>query len=459
MAEQRESIKSHLGFLMLAAGCAVGLGNVWRFPFITGNYGGGCFVVLYLFFLLLLGLPVMMMELAIGRAARRGIFGAMRDLPEKNGKIWQIPGGIAFAGNLVLMLMYTTVTGWMIAYFVKALSGDLMLLDTSAKAAEHFLDFQSQPVSNCVYMLLTTFIGALVCAMGLRNGVERITKFLMGGLFLMLGGLCVYALLLPGAKAGLQFYLLPDWSRMTSFSASEVVLAAMGQAFFTLSLGVGSIAIFGSYVDKSRSLLRESVSIIFFDTLVALLAGVVVFSACFSYEVEVSSGPGLVMVVLSSVFSHLPGGRFWGGLFFLFLSIAALTTVIAVMENLVAFLIDERKWSRVKASVFIGLLVAVGSLPCAFSGSLLKDWQIPGIGTIMDFEDWLVSENLLPLGALAIIIFCSNKFGWGWKNFLTEVNTGTGRKLPDVCKHYCRFILPVLVVIIFLAGMINRFCN
>ncbi len=454
----RETIGSRLGFIMLAAGCAIGLGNVWRFPYVTGKYGGAIFVLLYLFFLLILGFPIMVMELSLGRASRRGLYGAFRDLPEKKPSPWRIPGGIAFGGNLVLMMMYTTVSGWMLAYFYAYLAGDMAGRNTAALTGAYFDQFLASPGRMVFFMLLSVVLGSLVCAIGLRNGVERITKILMTGMFLLLLLLCSYTLTLPGAAEGMKFYLLPDWNRFSANGYWQPIAGAMAQAFFTLSLGIGSIAIFGSYTDRSQSLTQESIFIILCDTLVALLSGILVFTACFSYQVDAASGPGLVLVSLTNIFNHLTHGRILGAIFFLFLSVAAMTTVIAVFENLIAFMIDEWHFSRRKASLVNLLAVGLLSLPCALGYNLLSGIQPLGKGsTILDFEDWLISDTLLPLGAFAIVIFCCWKRGWGWDKFRAEADSGKGLKFPTCAKYYLFFVLPVLILILYCAGFYERF--
>lgn len=455
MNEKRETVSSRLGFIMLAAGSAIGLGNVWRFPYMAGSNGGGIFVLLYLVFLILLGFPVMTMELAIGRASRRTLYGAFRDLPETRPSRWRYPAAVFFSGNLILMIMYTTVTGWMLTYFVDFLTGNWSGLTTKEQLGGQFAQLLASPGKMSVYMLITVLLGSAVCAFELRKGAERVTKILMLGLFILLMGLSIHSLFLPGAATGMEFYLKPD---LNGVNWLKVISGAMSQAFFTLSLGVGSLAIFGSYVDKRNTLVSESVLIIGCDTLVALLAGVVVFAACFSYGLQVDGGPGLVLISLTGIFNHMPGGRLLGAVFFLFLSIAALTTVIAVFENLIAFMIDEWHFSRKKAALVNFLTVGILSFPCLLGYNLWKGVHpLGGRSTILDFEDWLVSDLCLPLGSLTIVIFCCWNVGWKWKAYLAEVNTGEGIRLPNWIRWYAVYILPLLILYLFSMGIYERF--
>ena len=453
---ERETIGSRFGFIMLASGSAIGLGNVWRFPYMTGANGGGLFVILYLIFLLLLGFPVMTMELAIGRASRKNLYGAFRDLPDTRPSRWKYPAGVFFTGNLILMLMYTTVTGWMLAYFMDFLTGSLSGLTTREQLGGQFAALLGNPMKMSLYMLLAVLLGSATCAFGLRRGVERITKILMTGLFVLLIGLSLYALFLPGAGEGMRFYLYPSAGK--EINILRLVSSAMAQAFFTLSLGVGSLTIFGSYIEKKHSLASESLLIIGCDTLVALLAGILVFAACFSYGIQVDGGPGLVLISLTGIFNHLPGGRFLGSVFFLFMSIAAMTTVIAVFENLMAFMMDEWHFSRKKASLVNFLTIGILSFPCLLGYNLWKQVHpLGGNSTILDFEDWLVSDLILPLGSLAIVLFCCWNIGWNWKNFLQEANIGKGIKFPAWIRWYAVCILPLLILYLFSIGIYDRF--
>lgn len=455
----RESIGSRFGFIMLAAGCAIGLGNVWRFPFMAGANGGALFVLLYVAFLILLGLPVMLMELAVGRAAQRGLYGAFRDLPETRPSRWRFAGGLMLSGNLMLMIMYTTVTGWLLSYFCDFVTGRACGLTTTAALEKHFGELLASPGRMSVFMLFASAVGFVVGICGLRAGVERVTKILMSCLFILLLGLCVHALTLPGAKSGIRFYLMPNVGNISGGNFTSAVSGAMAQAFFTLSLGVGSMTIFGSYIGKKHTLAAESLLIIGCDTVVALLSGVVIFAACFSYGIKVDSGPGLLLISLAGVFNHLPAGRFWGAVFFLFLSIAALTTVIAVFENLVAFMIDELHVSRRLAAVANFVIVSELSFPCLLGYNVLKNVHpLGGKSTILDFEDWLVSDLYLPFGALALVIFCCWR-GWAWKKFLAEVNAGEGIKIPAWTRWYMTLVLPLLIFALVVIGGCNRFCK
>ena len=455
MEKERETIGSRMGFIMLAAGCAIGLGNVWRFPYMAGINGGGLFVLCYVIFLILLGFPVMTMELAIGRASRRTLYGAFRDLPDHRPSRWRYPAAVFFSGNLLLMIMYTTVTGWMIAYFSDFLRGALIGLTEREQLEGQFSILLNSPAKMSFYMLFTVLIGSLVCASGLRSGVERVAKFLMSGLFILLFCLSVYSLALPGALEGMRFYLLPTWDGTNFFG---IISGAMAQAFFTLSLGVGSQTVFGSYIDKKHTLASESILIIACDTLVAILAGILVFSACFSYNIKVDGGPGLILISLTGIFNHLQGGRFLGALFFLFLSIASLTTVIAVFENIIAFMMDEWHFSRKKASLINFAVIGLLSFPCLLGFNLWKNVHpLGGKSSILDFEDWLVSDLCLPLGSLAIVIFCCWNISWKWKDFLAEANTGKGILFPAWIKYYLVIVLPLLIIYLFVMGIFYRF--
>ena len=456
MSAERETLSSRLGFLLLTAGCAIGLGNIWRFPFIVGKYGGALFVVFYVVFLLLMGLPMLLIELSVGRGSQRTLFGAARVLPANKKFPWVIPAGIFFSGSVVLMIFYTTVTGWMIAYAVDYLRGSMHKLTGDAIGA-HFDVLIGDPWVSGGFMLFTVITASLVCSAGLKRGVERLTKYLMGGLFLLLIILCVNSLFLPGAKAGMSFYLLPDVRELGNVDWTGLITAAMGQAFFTLSVGIGSITIFGSYIKKERTLGAEALPIIGMDTLVAFLSGVIIFPACASYNVNVSAGPGLVFISLPEVFNRMSLPFVWGSLFFLFLSAAAYTTVIAVFENLIAFMMDEWKLSRRKAALLNGVVIGLLSIPCVLGFNLWKHIQPLGKGsTILDFEDYIVSDNLLPLGGLFFILFCGLPAAWGVKNFFAEVNTGKGWKLPEWTTFYLFVILPLLIIFLFIAGFINR---
>ena len=450
---EREHLKSRLGFILLSAGCAIGIGNVWKFPYVAGQNGGGVFVLLYLACLVLLGIPVMTMEFAMGRAAQKSPVRLYQQL-EPAGSKWHLHGYVAMAGNYLLMMFYTTVAGWMLRYFVLSAVGHFEGLDAAGVSAA-FVGVLGSAPGNVGYMLAVVAAGFAVCALGLQNGLERVTKAMMTALLLIMVALAVHSLFLPGAAEGVAFYLKPDFARASKLGLGRVVLAAMNQAFFTLSLGIGAMAIFGSYIGKDRALLGESVNVAVLDTFVALTSGLIIFPACFAYGVEVDSGPQLIFITLPNIFNHLPGGRFWGSLFFVFMSFAAFSTVLAVFENLVACTIDLTGWQRRKACLFNGVLMAVLSLPCALGFNLLSGFQPLGAGsTVLDLEDCLVSNLLLPIGSLRFVLFCTLRGGWGWDRFVAEANTGRGLKVVRWMRPYMTFVLPVLIVVVFVLGLL-----
>ena len=455
--QQREKFSSRLGFILISAGCAIGLGNVYRFPIITGAYGGALFVLFYILFLLILGLPVMAMELAVGRASGRSIASSF-DVLEKSGQKWHLHKYTGMAGNYLLMMFYTTISGWMLIYFFKYLNGSILKYETAQELGEVFGSLIQSPVTMILstYAIIVLCFG--VCSLGLQKGVEKITKVMMISLFLLMMGLAIYSCTLPGAKEGLKFYLIPSLDGVRTSGLWTVISAAMGQAFFTLSLGVGGIAIFGSYIKKTHSLAGEALTIIALDTLIAIVAGIMIFPCCFSFGVDPGSGPGLIFISLPNTFAQMAGGRYWGIFFFIFLAIAAFTTVIAVFENLIAYLMDQFKFKRVTASFITGAAVALCAIPCALGFNLWSKFQPLGKGsTILDLEDFIVSQNLLPLGAFFIWFFCVTKYAWGWKNFIAESDTGQGIKFPQKSYFYIKYILPVLIAAIFIAGYIQQF--
>ena len=455
--QKRETLGTRLGFLMLAAGSAVGLGNVWRFPYIVGKYGGGMFVLLYLIFLGLLGYPVLLMELSLGKASRQGYIGAFRTLANKHRPFWVGLARLLFMGNLLLMMYYTTVTGWLFSYTHSYASGAMSSHNTSEQIASQFTGLLASPGRSTFYMLLACLLGTALCYGGLRKGVETSVKFIMCLLFALMILLSVRSLMMPGAMDGVRFYLLPNWTHFSKHPL-DTIFAAMGQALFTLSLGIGSIEIFGSYISWKKSLVKESVTIIALDTLVALSAGFIIFPACTSYQVDVSSGPSLIFVSLPHVFQNLPGGRLWATLFFLFLSMAALTTVIAVFENIIACLIDEFRMTRQKATLLTGLAVALLSLPCVFGFNLWKAIQPMGKGTgILDLEDFIVSQNILPLGSLFIVLFCTMSIGWGTQGLNATVTESRDKPLSPFILFFCRWLLPLLISLIFVLGYLDYF--
>ncbi len=454
---KRETLSSRLGFLMLSVGCAVGLGNVWRFPFVAGQYGGGFFVLLYLLFLVLLGYPVLMMELAVGRAGRANLVGSYRKLATRGKKWWTNLAKIIFVGNALLMMYYTTVSGWLLSYAKYYLTGQIAKCETPQAVENFFATHIGSPGLSVFYTILIVAVGTLLCCSGLRRGVETSAKYMMAVLFVLMFIMVIKALSMPGAGEGLKFYLVPSWERFSG-KIVETIFAAMGQAFFTLSLGVGSMEIFGSYLGWKHSLPKESVNIICLDTLVAFMAGLIIFPVCASYNVGVNSGPGLIFVSLPNVFNQMSHGHLWGLMFFVFLSLAALTTVVAVFENIIAFLMDELKMKRWLAALTTGVGLAVLSMPCTLGFNLWKDIQPLGKGTcILDLEDFLVSQNLLPLGALAMVFFCSVAAGWGPKNFFAEVEENHSWHFHPAFRWYCKWILPLIIIAIFIGGYVQFF--
>ncbi len=457
--EKRESFSSRLGFLLISAGCAIGLGNVWRFPYITGQYGGAAFVLLYLLFLVALGLPVLSMELAVGRASQKSMALSFHVLEPKGTK-WHWYSYIGFAGNYLLMMFYTVIAGWLLYYCVKTLRGDFMGLDAQQVTGE-FTQMQGDPVIMGIFMVIVVVLGMLVCAQGLRNGVERVNKVMMLCLLGLMVVLAVNSILLEGAGEGLKFYLQPNFHNLVydaegNFILGEAVFAAMGQAYFTLSLGIGAIAIFGSYIGKEHRLMGEAVRIGVLDTSVAFVAGLIIFPACSAYGVAPQSGASLVFITLPNVFNHMPMGQLWGGLFFVFLFFAALSTIIAVFENLISFCMDKWNWSR-KKGVLVNLVgVLVLSMPCVLGSNVWANVRILGMD-ISTVEDFLVSQNILPLGSLVYLLFCVSKLGWGWDNFLAEANAGQGLKFPKSIRSYVTYILPIVVLVIFVLGYISFF--
>ncbi len=454
---KRERFSSRLGFILISAGCAIGLGNVWRFPYIVGQYGGAIFVLIYLLFLVVLGAPIMTMEFAVGRASQKSCIKAFETIkPGK--KYWRYTGYFQAAGNYVLMMFYTTVGGWMISYFVKMLRGDFQGI-SSQGVAHIFNQSLQDPVLQVFWMAFVIVLAFGICSLGLQNGVEKITKVMMSSLFVIIFILVIRSLTLSGGQEGLMFYLVPNLQSIQKYGLLEVVFAAMGQAFFTLSLGIGAIAIFGSYIDKSRRLLGETMSVCTLDTLVALLSGLIIFPACFAFGVNPESGPGLVFITLPSIFNEMWLGQLWGCLFFVFMSFAAMSTIIAVFENIISIGMDLFDWSRKKAVIINLVLIFVLSLPCALGFNLLSGIQPFGAGsTIQDLEDFLVTYNFLPLGSLAYLFFCTSRYGWGFDGFLSEANSGSGIRFPGWTRIYLKFVLPCIVIFIFIQGYWTFFC-
>ena len=452
----REKFSSRFGFILISAGCAIGLGNVWRFPYVVGQYGGALFVLIYLLFLILLGAPIMTMEFAVGRASQKSAVSALTTL-KPGQKIWKGVGYFQAAGNYMLMMFYTTVGGWMLAYFLKMIKGEFNGI-TPTQVGDIFNQSLQDPFMQVFWMIVVVALGFGVCSLGLQNGVEKMTKIMMSSLFVIILILVVRAITLPGGGEGLAFYLIPNLDSIARYGVLEVIFAAMGQAFFTLSLGIGAMAIFGSYIDKDRSLMGESIQIGILDTFVALMAGLIIFPACFAYNVSPTQGVGLVFVTLPNMFNQMMGGRFWGALFFIFMTFAALSTIIAVFENILSFAMDLWGWSRKKAVLVNGIAIFVLSMPCVLGFNVWSGFQPLGAGsTIQDLEDFIISNNLLPLGSLVYLLFCVTRYGWGWDNFIKEADTGNGIKFPKWARPYLTYVLPLIVLLIFVMGYYDKF--
>ncbi len=451
---EREKFGSRMGFILLSAGCAIGIGNVWRFPYIAGMYGGGMFVLFYLFFLIAMGVPVMTMEFAVGRASRKSVIKSFTEL-EKPGHKWHLHGYLGMAGNYILMMFYTTVAGWMLYYFYQMLTGQFSGKDT-AQVADMFQGMLANPKVLTTVMVIIVVSGILVCSLGLQKGVEKITKIMMTLLLLIIVALAVRGMTLPGGMEGLKFYLLPDVQRMQDVGILETITAAMNQAFFTLSLGIGSMAIFGSYIDKSRSLLGESVNIAILDTFVALVSGLIIFPTCFAFDISPDMGPSLIFITLPNIFNNMAGGRVWGTLFFVFMTFAAFSTILAVFENIISCGMDLFHWSRQKSCLINLVALTVLSLPCVFGFNVWSAFQPLGEGSgVLDLEDFIVSNVLLPAGSLIYLLFCVTRYGWGFENYLKETNTGEGLKMPKGIRIYVTYILPVLLLFLILQGWIG----
>ena len=452
---QREQFASRLGFLLISAGCAIGLGNVWRFPYITGQYGGGAFVLLYIVFLVLFSLPILAMEFAVGRGSQKSLARAF-DVLEPKGTKWHRAKWLSLVGNYLLMMFYTTVAGWMLAYVQKSAVGTFST-STPEQVGGVFDAMLANPGELVFWMLVVVAIGLAVTAVGLQKGVERVTKVMMLALLVVMAVLAVRSVTLPGAGEGIAFYLMPDFGKLLGggiVGLGQAIYAAMGQAFFTLSLGVGSMAIFGSYIGRKFTLMGESLRIGALDTGVALLAGLIIFPACFAFGVEPGAGPGLVFVTLPSVFQQMPLGQLWCSLFFVFLSFAALSTIIAVFENIIAWSMDQWNLTRGQAVVRNGIALALLSLPCALGFNIWSGVEVPGIGNIQAVEDFILSNNILPLGALIILLFCTSKRGWGWDAFVAEADQGTGAKYPKWARGYMSRVIPILIVVVLIMGWV-----
>ena len=453
---ERERLGSRLGFILLSAGCAIGIGNVWKFPYMAGQYGGGAFVLLYLFFLVIMGIPVMAIEFSLGRASQKSPVRLYQQL-EPRGSKWHLHGYAAMAGNYLLMMFYTTVAGWMIQYFVSTASGKFSGLNPE-QVGQAFGEVCANPTTMMAYTILVVVVGFFVCSFSLQKGLGRVTKYMMLALLAIMVLLAVHSFTMEGAAEGLTFYLKPDLEKMREVGVGSVVMGAMNQAFFTLSLGIGAMAIFGSYLGKERSLLGESVNVAILDTFVALTSGLIIFPACFTYNVEVGSGPRLIFVTLPNVFNNMSLGNLWGGMFFLFMTFAALSTVFAVFENILACCMDLFGWSRKKACVINCIALILLSLPCALGFNVLSGIHpLGGSTNLMDLEDFLVSNLLLPLGSVLFILFATSKQGWGWKNFMEEANAGKGLKVKNWMRGYITYVLPVIMLVIFVIGLISYF--
>jgi len=450
----RENFKSRLGFILISAGCAIGIGNVWKFPYVAGQNGGGIFVLFYLFFLIVIGVPVLTMEFAVGRASKKSMMGCYQEL-EKKGQKWHVHSYLALAGNYLLMMFYTTVAGWMLCYFFKFLKSDFQGAD-KVGVEKIFSTMQQNPWEMIFWMAVVVIAGFLICSLGVQKGVEKVSKPMMIGLLVLILVLAVNSIFLKGGAEGLKFYLVPDWSKVEENGLFNVLIAALNQSFFTLSLGIGSMEIFGSYMKKDRTLLGESLRIAVLDTFVAIASGLIIFPACFAFNVSPDAGPPLIFVTLPNVFNNMPGGVFWGSMFFLFMTFASFSTVIAVFENIIACCMEKFNISRKKSSLINGIFLLVASLPCVLGFNVLSGFNpLGGTSNILDLEDFIVSNLLLPIGSLLFLLFCVTKKGWGFKNYLNEVNTGEGLKMPKFLRGYITFVIPVIIIVILVAGLIK----
>lgn len=453
---EREKLKSRLGFILISAGCAIGIGNVWKFAYMAGQGGGGFFVLLYLLFLVMLGIPIMSMEFAVGRASQKSPAQAYKAL-EKAGQKWHIHGYIALIGNYLLMMFYTTVAGWMLYYFYLTSTGKFVGLNTDG-VANVFSEMLQKHVTMTICMLIIVVVGFFICSIGLQNGLEKVTKVMMVALLAIMVILAINSFFMKGAKEGLSFYLIPSIERAKAAGIGNTAVGAMNQAFFTLSIGIGAMAIFGSYIGKDRSLLGESVTIAALDTFVAITSGLIIFPACFTFGVDQTQGPSLVFITLPNIFNNIPFGRVWGSLFFVFMTFAAFSTVLAVFENIVSCGMELTGFNRKKSSIVNMILVALLSMPCVLGFNLWSfDWLGVFGGSFLDLEDFLVSNIWLPLGSLIYLLFCTSKFGWGWKNYKEEANTGKGIKIHNWMRVYLTYILPLIVLFIFAFGIYDKF--
>lgn len=451
--ENREGFASRLGFILVSAGCAIGIGNVWKFPYVAGQNGGAVFVLFYLLFLVLMGIPILTMELSIGRGSGSTIVQAYRKL-EKKGSKWHLHGWVCLAGCYLLMMYYTTVSGWMLAYAWKFLTGTFDGLGNE-EAANVFANMLDNPAEMLIFMSITVVTGFLVISFGVKNGLERVNKYMMLGLLVLIFALAGKSLFLEKAGEGLSFYLLPNIENVKQAGLLNVVVSAMNQAFFTLSLGIASIEVFGSYISKEYTLAGEAVRICVLDTFVAVMSGLIIFPACFSFGIEPSEGPSLIFITLPCIFIDMPGGRIWGTLFFIFMTFASFSTIIAVFENLVGSAVDNYGWSRIKSVLINGVVILLGSIPCILGYNVIKNVHLIGGRDILDSADFIVSNILLPSGSLIFLLFCVTKFGWGADKFLDEANAGKGIKISRRMTSYFKYVLPVLILLIFISGFME----
>ena len=450
---QRESLGSRLGFILISAGCAIGIGNVWKFPYLCGQSGGGLFVLVYLFFLIILGLPTMTMEFAMGRASRKSPVRMYQELEPKESK-WHLHGILCMIGNYLLMMYYSTVAGWMLQYFFRTAAGSFENLDAD-QVAGAFTGGLASPLIQVGCMAIVVALGFFVNSQGLQNGLEKVTKVMMLALLVIMVILAVNSIFLPGAGEGLKFYLLPSLKRAKEVGIFQVIASAMNQAFFTLSIGIGSMAIFGSYIGRDQALLGESVNVVILDTFVAICSGLIIFPACFAYGVQPDSGPGLIFITLPNIFNHMALGRLWGSLFFVFMTFAAFSTVLAVFENIMAMCMDQFGWTRKQSGLYNAIAMTILSLPCALGFNVWSFIQPLGEGSsVLDFEDLIVSNYILPIGAFIFVLFCTTRYGWGWDNFVKEADEGNGLKVQQWMRPYMTFILPLIVILVFILGVI-----
>lgn len=455
---KREKFGSRLGFILVSAGCAIGIGNVWKFPYMCGEFGGAAFILIYLVFLLIMGIPVLVCEFAVGRGSRLSVAAGFEKL-EPEGTRWHVTKWIGVIGSYLLMMFYTTVGGWMMYYCYRSIKGEFVGA-TSEQVSEGFATMLGDVPTMTFWTILICIIGFTVCHFGIQKGIERVSKVMMSALLIIMVVLAIHSVFLEGAGEGIRFYLIPDFNKMAEIGIGNVIFGAMSQAFFTLSIGIGAMLIFGSYMGKERSLAGEAISITALDTFVALMAGFIIIPSCFAFGIEPGAGPSLIFITIPNIFAQMPGGRVWAALFFLFLTFAAFTTIVAVFENIISFDIDLFGWSRSKSVLVSAVLIILLSMPCVLGFNVLSGFTPLGEGTnIMDLEDFIVSNNLLPLGSLGYVLFCTRKNGWGWDNFLKEVNTGKGFDFPKGLRGYVSYILPLIIIVIYLKGYYDKFAG